>query len=1252
MTTHTTESTEQFLLGGGEMGKLIRGMDWSKTPLGAIETWPQSLRTSVSLCLSSSFPILIAWGPEKIQIYNDSYRPICGAKHPASMGMNFRICWETALEVVGDAFTRTEQEGEGTYINDQRMFLDRYGYLEEAFMTFSFAPIRDESGGVGGIFHPITETTVKILSGRRTHALRELGAALGKTKSVQEISLVAADKYSEYELDIPFLLCYKFNHGNGAAQLLSSSGLADDSALSPSCIDLAEADIWSFSEVIGTGEYLHMDSLEERFGVFSSGPYPESPRSALVLPLRITGKEDLFGVLVAGVSSRRSLDDEYLNFYDQLTNTYNTALSSVYSYEQEQKRAEALAEIDRSKTAFFSNVSHEFRTPLTLMLGPLEDMLAGSEATEPLKQSLAAVHRNAERLLKLVNNLLDYSRVEAGRMQAVYQQVALAEFTADLSSSFRSIIEKAGMRLLVSCATLTKPVYVDKQMWEKIVLNLLSNAFKYTMDGHIAVQLLEEDDYAVLQVSDTGIGIPEKELPHMFERFHRVENAAGRTHEGSGIGLSLVQELLHLHQGQISVESKEGVGSVFTVKIPLGKQHLPADKVLDEHTNLETLSVKGAFLQEAISLIPQDSEASVEKEAFPTDLDFVHDVLNEDKDAKILIVDDNADMRTYLRRLIDPYFSTLMAVNGVDALEKIAGYRPDLVLSDIMMPIMDGKDLLENIRGNMETINLPVIFLSARAGEEARIDGLEAGADDYLVKPFSAAELLTKIRAQIKITRAREHAENQLRRLLLNAPVAIAVYRGARHIIEIANHRMLSYWGRTLTDVVGQPLFDVLPGLVPQGLERIMDAVYATGDPFVYQKMPVVLDRHGRADTTYINLTVEALIEPDNRISGVIAVAADVTDLALANLEVEKASDTLALALDAADLGIWKTDWGTDNLIFSDKARAMHGVSAEEPLSFSKTLPVIKGAHRGRFMHAVSEAVAAKGTFSETYEIEPFDGTKSKWIHSTGKVELDGQGNVVSVIGTLKDITEEKEDDQRKSDFISMVSHEMKTPLTSISAFTQLLQAHAKRQADDYAFDKLERVYGQAKKMSVLINGFLDISRLRESGKIHLNVSHYNFNDLVQEILRDMHDVYATHTVLFVPEGTIEMHGDRDKIGSVISNLVSNAIKYSPGKTEVRVTAQVTAESVIFACSDDGMGIKEEEISRLFDRFYRADSRQVEHIGGFGIGLYICAEIVKKHGGEIWAESTLEKGSTFYVRLPLGMYHELSANSQEASHKN
>ncbi|RYD86348.1 MAG: HAMP domain-containing histidine kinase, partial [Sphingobacteriales bacterium] len=364
-----------------------------------------------------------------------------------------------------------------------------------------------------------------------------------------------------------------------------------------------------------------------------------APHTAMILPVRISGQKDLFGFIIAGVSACRALDQAYLNFYDQLAGTFNTAISNVYAYEQEQKRAEALAEIDRSKTAFFSNVSHEFRTPLTLMLGPLEDLLQ-AESEGHKKAQIEATHRNAMRLLKLVNNLLDYSRVEAGRIRAAYQMLDLAELTTDLASSFRSIIEKAGMELLVNCNKLTGDFYTDRQMWEKIVLNLLSNAFKYTLEGTITVDLTQEENFAVLRVTDTGVGIPEKELPHMFERFHRVENSAGRTHEGTGIGLSLVHELVHLHGGDISVTSIEGKGSTFIVKIPAGKAHLPEAQVIATTRETEISTVTAPFIREAYSLL-QDEAKGDNDEVTRTSSDIVstpdHTISLE---TNILIVDD------------------------------------------------------------------------------------------------------------------------------------------------------------------------------------------------------------------------------------------------------------------------------------------------------------------------------------------------------------------------------------------------------------------------------------------------------------------------------------------------------------------------------------------------------------------------------------------------------------------------------------
>ncbi|RZK76734.1 MAG: response regulator [Pedobacter sp.] len=672
------------------------------------------------------------------------------------MGMNFRVCWESALEVVGDKFTLAQQ-GEGTYIKDQQMFLYRYGYLEEAFMTFSFAPIRDESGNVGGIFHPITETTDKTLSGRRTQVLRDVSTLIANAKSVEEICQLVSEKQHDFIADLPFLLFYSIDADGETVNLINNAGTENAVALQNNSIKLDNDLTGEWPSAANLEEPLVIGNLGERFGAFSCETYPEAPESAVILPVFISGKDKPMGYVIAGVSARRAMDEEYLGFYTMLGNTFSTAVSNAYAYEQEQNRAEALAAIDKSKTAFFSNVSHEFRTPLTLMLGPLEDLLSHPAiADEHIKQTLSATHRNAMRLLKLVNNLLDFSRVEAGRVKAAYQPVDVAALTTDLTSSFRSIIEKAGMSLVVNTGLEPVEAYIDLQMWEKIVLNLLSNAFKYTLEGEIKVNLETDGVQLILSVSDTGVGIPEAELPHMFERFHRVENSAGRTHEGSGIGLSLVSELVGLHGGTISVDSTLGKGSVFTLNIPLGYTHLPAAQVHEKDYQTSITGLRESFIQEASGLLGNENSSTEKKDA-----DII-EPLNP-IDAKVLIVDDNADMRTYLQRLLEQEYTVYTAVNGADALEQVKHFRPDLILSDIMMPVLDGKGLLKKLREKEEKHWIPLIFLSARAGEEARIDGLEAGADDYLVKPFSGQELLSKVRAQIKINRVRLHNEQRMR---------------------------------------------------------------------------------------------------------------------------------------------------------------------------------------------------------------------------------------------------------------------------------------------------------------------------------------------------------------------------------------------------------------------------------------------------------------------------------------------------------
>src|SRR5260221_2669858 len=265
---------ENWLVGGGEMGTVVRSRDWSKTPLGRIESWPQSLRTTVSLCLASNFPISLVWGPKHVQIYNDGYWPICEGKHPLSMGQDFSECWASAWPVIGEAFERA-LAGETSYLENQRMFLDRDGYLEETFFTFSFSPIRDETGGVGGLFHPVTETTTKMVGERRTRTLRDVAARAGRAKTTEEAFTLAADALSEFELDVPFALFYLLSD-NGREARLSARTPSLPAEIAMPTVDLVapEVSAWSLADVVRTNESRQLDGLNGRLGPFSCEPYP------------------------------------------------------------------------------------------------------------------------------------------------------------------------------------------------------------------------------------------------------------------------------------------------------------------------------------------------------------------------------------------------------------------------------------------------------------------------------------------------------------------------------------------------------------------------------------------------------------------------------------------------------------------------------------------------------------------------------------------------------------------------------------------------------------------------------------------------------------------------------------------------------------------------------------------------------------------------------------------------------------------
>src|SRR5271166_1808374 len=761
--------TPGWVRGGGALGQLVREFNWTKTPLGAIEKWPHSLKTVVHVLLASRFAMWMSWGPELTFLYNDDYaRMTLGKKHPWALGKRCSEVWKEIWDDIGPRIRRVLETGEATWDEALLLFLERSGYREETYHTFSYSPLFGDDGRVAGNLCVVTEETDRVIGERRLKTLRSLAGELNKTMTEDDVVECIGRCLGENQKDLPFTLLYLVTEDGNEARLACQTGMPEPDPAAPQSIKLAqENQPWPISDLLSGKDSIIVENLLEKFESVPSGSWDKSPWRALLLPITSQGQDKPAGVIVAALNPFRPLDVSYAGFINLVAGQIAASIANARAYSAEKKRAEALAEIDRAKTAFFSNVSHEFRTPLTLMLGPLEDLLARSQThlSPTAKEQLDLVNRNGARLLRLVNTLLDFSRIEAGRVQAVYQATDLARFTTELASVFRSATDKAGLRLVVDCRDLGEPVYVDRDMWEKIVLNLISNAFKFTFDGEIAVSVHRVGSAAELRVRDTGVGIPDEAIPKLFERFNRVPNARSRTHEGSGIGLALVHELVKLHGGSIRAESTLGRGTAFFVNIPFGQDHLTSGQMGGSRSLSSTAVGAKPFVEEALRWLPDETDGSgevvsVHDELLPIPCPQVSEGAAR---PRILIADDNYDMRQYLARLLSEQYEVETVADGQAAIQAAHKQAPDLIVSDVMMPILDGFELVKALRADEQTRTIPVILLSARAGEESRVEGIQAGADDYLIKPFSARELLARVSGRLEIARLQRDQELQLR---------------------------------------------------------------------------------------------------------------------------------------------------------------------------------------------------------------------------------------------------------------------------------------------------------------------------------------------------------------------------------------------------------------------------------------------------------------------------------------------------------
>jgi PAS domain S-box-containing protein len=900
------------------------------------------------------------------------------------------------------------------------------------------------------------------------------------------------------------------------------------------------------------------------------------------------------------------------------------------------RQREELAKLDELKTQFFANISHEFRTPLTLMMGPLEDAIGEAEALSPAnRERLEFAHRNALRLLKLVNTLLDFSRIESGRIQASYEPADLAPLTAELASVFRSAIERAGMNLRIDCQPISENVYVDREMWEKIVLNLVSNAFKFTFEGEIEVSLRQIDSHVQMTVRDTGTGIPPDELPRLFERFHRAKGARGRSYEGSGIGLALVQELVKLHGGSVRVESEVGRGSSFIVSLPLGKAHLPADRIEPARVASPAGLRTEGYLEEAGRWLPDDGETAP---------------LRAERTAsgrRILLADDNADMRDYVRRLLAESGHDVEAVaDGLHALSAAQARKPDLVLTDVMMPGLDGFGLLRELRADPALQDVPIILVSARAGEEARIEGMQAGADDYLIKPFSARELLARVESHLKMARFRRDTAEAVRlrtaqfeTLLNQAPLGVYLVDADFRIREV-NPVAAPVFGSVAGGVIGRDFDEIIHILWEKPYADEVAAVFrhtlATGESYIAPERSEY--RADRKAMEYYEWQIDRILLGDGRF-GVVCYFRDISDRKRA---VENANLLASIVESSEDAIVSKN---LDGIIVSWNrgAERLFGHTAAEAVgqSIAIIIPPERLDEEPKILERLKRGERIE--HFETIRIRK-DGVRLN-ISLTISPVKDASGKIVGASKVARDFTAQVRQAQALQDanaaleranadlqqFAYSASHDLQEPLRMVAIYSELLKQRFGGQlgssGDEYIAYTIQgarrmenllkdlRTYTQFTTMDQEPSGDLDAGAVLEKTLLNLEVA--------------IKESGASITSDSLPR--VRIH--EFELDQIFQNLIGNAIRYRGNlPPSIHITAVRAGQEWQFSVQDNGIGIEPQFQQQIFGIFKRLHS--AAQYPGTGMGLAICKRIIERVGGRIWAESAPGQGSKFCFTVP------------------
>ncbi|SCZ87449.1 BZ3500_MvSof-1268-A1-R1_Chr2-2g04915 [Microbotryum saponariae] len=1261
------------LLGQTSMGRMIRDFDWSSTSIGPISSWPPELKTTLSNVLASPFRECILYGPEFIMLYNDEYVTTAQNKHPALLGQPAAIGWAELWEGL-DKVAERVREGETVFVTDHFFGMFRNGVMEETYHTFSYSPFYDTDGNVLGIRNFSVETTATVIAARRLSTVRDLIQMSSLARTVNDFTDSALASLALNPYDLPFVLLYtvtpevagvsakelvragaedKKFHNRHRIKLTGSLGVPEDHVfrvdeivvdLTPPTSRLSSASgshsntgsgsgsgssnlttmdtdgprsrwSWPFEDACLRREPVFVERLGELANHLEKRGWDDSPRHAVVIPITVESTSNApQAVLVLGVSSRSVYDDLYSTFFSLVARHIAIGLYAVLTAEIDAKRSEDLVKLDRAKTNFFSSVSHELRTPLTLILGPLDDLLASKkEIPAATTEKLQMMSRHANRLLTMVNKLLDFSSLEGGRTQAKFRPVKIGVLTQDLATLFRDAIERAGLRYVIECDDDRQelvPIYLASDLWEKVCYNLIGNALKYCRSGSIEVRLKTTVAEAVLSVKDTGVGIPSEELSSIFERFHRVEGTA-RTSSGTGIGLALTLEIVKLLGGLVEVESELGVGSTFYVRIPRGFTHLAREQVIHEPEEISTVPIpQGRSLgaiDDAASWHTQEESCGNSSSGGSASGSFTGSkemsLDNEFADTArllnlanktVLLADDSVDLRIYISSILSKTFNVVQVADGQAALDHVLKHPPSLIITDQMMPRLTGNELVAAVRANPATSLIPIIMLSAQAGTEARAEALERGCDDYLVKPFQARELLARVNVHMQLGLLRVELEKR-------------VQERTRALIDSeTRNRALAEKFLTLSTV--SPV-----GIMQADAEGHI--VYANPRWFEMTGYPV--------DRLVTNAWTECL--EDSR-------------------ELNEAWQAAVMA-------------GHSSEIIDFKAIEI-GTKTGQTMLFE--IRAFSGAKDG-FVAVLTDITRQKMIEREHLQIVEQRAADAEENRRNTEMFLDLSSHEMR--NPLSGVWQNAQVLSGSLEQISGVIDDLCAGRTPPQAILENVRREMQENAD-----AVDSIILCASHQGRIADDILNVSKLN-MGLLSINPVPFDLTLRMGEVLR-MFEMECSQKGISLRMDVDEsiaklraswIEADPSRLSQILLNFVSNSVKYTSDTPERRIVVHLNAYDtrpptrrnalrvsepsldlvpphnvwIVVGVEDTGKGLSQEEMKRLFARFQQVNPRSDQY-GGSGLGLFISSELVALHSGYIEVESVPGQGSMFRFAIPAG----------------